>query len=450
MKKVALIGAGISGLGMARALRERNIDYDHFEKMPELGGNWKYGVYENVHIISSKKTTQYLEYPMPDSYPDFPKANQMFEYLKSYAHTYDLESKIQFHTNVVNVTQKGDVWNLEIEGRESSTYHSVIIANGHHWHTRYPKLVGNFTGEILHSKDYKSPEMIKGKRVLVVGAGNSAFDIAVDAGEFSLESHISMRSGRWIIPKTFFGVPSVDVMQPWFPKWFTKNLVKTLIFIQFGKYSEYGLPEPKDEIFERHPTINSQFLYFMKHGRISPHPEIQRVDGKTVTFKDSTKIEVDILLFATGFHASLPMLKTLNLKYNQKGMPELIHGMFPKEYKNLYILGMGQPRYGAGPLVSLASEMICDAISLSDELEKPLGYTLSRMGAAPLEKEALDPFEVMERIKQFRKMIPFLPTLEKIFTFVPEFFLPGTIQSIRDQYTLAPPDSVVLKKYSGD
>ena len=445
MKKIALIGAGISGLGMARALGERNIDYDHFEKMPELGGNWKYGVYENVHIISSKKTTQYLEYPMPDSYPDFPKANQMLSYLKSYAKKYNLDSDIQFNTNIINVLQNGESWQLEIEGKGLLSYHSVIIANGHHWHTRYPQLNGNFTGDILHSKDYKSPEILKNKRVLVVGAGNSAFDIAVDAGEFSEESHISMRSGRWIIPKTFFGVPSVDVMQPWYPKWFTKNLIKTLIFIQFGKYSDYGLPEPKDEIFERHPTINSQFLYFMKHGRISPHPEIQKVDGKIVTFKDNSHIEVDMILFATGFHSSLPMLKSLNLKYNQNGMPELIHGMFPKEYKNIYILGMGQPRYGAGPLVSLASEMICDSISISDELEKPMGYTLSRMGAGPLEKEALDPFEVMERIKQFRKMIPFLPSLEKFFSFVPEFLLPGSIQTIRDQYKFSAPDSVVLK-----
>ena len=445
MKKVALIGAGISGLGMARALRERNIAYDHFEKMPELGGNWKYGVYENVHIISSKKTTQYLEYPMPDSYPDFPKANQMFTYLKSYAKKFNLESEIQFNSNILNVVQNRDNWQLEIEGKGVLDYHSVIIANGHHWHTRYPQLKGNFSGEILHSKDYKTPESIRGKRILVVGGGNSAFDIAVDAGEISEESHISMRSGRWIIPKTFFGVPSADVMQPWLPKWFTKNFVKTLIFIQFGKYSDYGLPEPKDEIFERHPTINSQFLYFMKHGRISPHPEIQRVENKTVIFKDNSSIEVDTIIFATGFHATLPMLKSLNLKYNHNGMPELINGMFPKEYKNIYILGMGQPRYGAGPLVSLASEMICDTINISDDLQKPLGYTLSRMGAEPLEKEALDPFEVMDRIKNFRKIIPFLPTIEKIFSVVPEFILPGTINNIRNNYKFSSPDSVVLK-----
>ena len=445
MKKVALIGAGISGLGMARALRERNIAYDHFEKMPELGGNWKYGVYENVHIISSKKTTQYLEYPMPDSYPDFPKANQMFTYLKSYAKKFNLESEIQFNSNILSVVQNRDNWQLEIEGKGVLDYHSVIIANGHHWHTRYPQLKGNFSGEILHSKDYKTPESIRGKRILVVGGGNSAFDIAVDAGEFSEESHISMRSGRWIIPKTFFGVPSADVMQPWLPKWFTRNFVKTLIFIQFGKYSDYGLPEPKDEIFERHPTINSQFLYFMKHGRISPHPEIQRVENKTVIFKDNSSIEVDTIIFATGFHATLPMLKSLNLKYNQNGMPELINGMFPKEYKNIYILGMGQPRYGAGPLVSMASEMICDTINISDDLEKPLGYTLSRMGAEPLEKEALDPFEVMERIKNFRKIVPFLPTIEKIFSVVPEFLIPGTINIIRNNYKFSSPDSVVLK-----
>ena len=445
MKKVALIGAGISGLGMARALRERNIAYDHFEKMPELGGNWKYGVYENVHIISSKKTTQYLEYPMPDSYPDFPKANQMFTYLKSYAKKFNLESEIQFNSNILNVVQNRDNWQLEIEGKGVLDYHSVIIANGHHWHTRYPQLKGNFSGEILHSKDYKTPESIRGKRILVVGGGNSAFDIAVDAGEFSEESHISLRSGRWIIPKTFFGVPSADVMQPWLPKWFTKNFVKTLIFIQFGKYSDYGLPEPKDEIFERHPTINSQFLYFMKHGRISPHPEIQRVENKTVIFKDNSSIEVDTIIFATGFHATLPMLKSLNLKYNHNGMPELINGMFPKEYKNIYILGMGQPRYGAGPLVSLASEMICDTINISDDLQKPLGYTLSRMGAEPLEKEALDPFEVMERIKNFRKIVPFLPTIEKIFSVVPEFLIPGTINTIRNNYKFSSPDSVVLK-----
>ena len=446
MKKVALIGAGISGLGMARTLKQKNIPYDHFEKMPELGGNWKYGVYENVHIISSKKTTEFPEYPMPKNYPDFPGSTQMLQYLQDYAKHFGILNSIQFNSNIQNVVpiMNGD-WEVEIEGRGKEIYHSVIIANGHHWHTRYPKMNGEFTGEMYHSKDYKSPGSLKNKKVLVVGAGNSALDLCVDAAENALESHISMRNGRWIIPKTFFGMPSVDVMQPWMPKWFMKNFVKTLIFIQFGRYSDYGLPEPEDEIFERHPTVNSQFLYYMKHGRITPHPDIVKVDKQVVYFKDGSKIHIDTIIFATGFHASLPMLKSLDIKYNKNGMPELIYGMFPKKYKNIYILGMGQPRYGAGPLVSQASEMITSIIEKREMFHDPIGNTLLKIGAKPLEKEALDPFEVMERIRKFKELLPLIPIIEKFFQFIPEFLLMNANSEINRNYIYPPPESINLK-----
>lgn len=445
MKKVALIGAGIAGLGMAKSLKAHGIPYEHFEKMPELGGNWKYGVYENVHIISSKKTTEYPEYPMPASYPDFPNSGQMLSYLQSYAKHFNLEDSIQFNATVNAILPAGECWELEIEGRGRETFHSVIVANGHHWHSRYPRIEGKFDGEIFHSKDYKSPECLRGKRVLVVGAGNSALDLAVDAGEFAIESHISMRTGRWIIPKTFFGIPSVDVMQPWFPKIFTRNLVKTLIFIQFGRYSDYGIPEPEDEIFERHPTVNSQFLYYMKHGKISPHPDLRKFDGKEVVFRDGSRLEVDTVIFATGFHASLPMLSALNLKYNQNGMPELIYGMFPKNYKNIYILGMGQPRYGAGPLVSKAAELISLLIEKRDEFKKPIGYTIGRLGAMPLEREALDPFEVLDRVEKFRGIVPILPLLERGLELIPESLFPGSLPKIQEKYTYPPPGSISLK-----
>ncbi|MCB1141519.1 MAG: NAD(P)/FAD-dependent oxidoreductase [Leptospiraceae bacterium] len=415
MKSIALIGAGFSGLGMAYALKKEILEFDHYEKNPALGGNWRYGVYETVHIISSKKTTSFQEYPMPSSYPDFPSSGQMLAYLESYADTFHLKENIQFDSDIIDISPHGERWILTFSGGEKKIYEFVIIANGHHWDPKYPDIKGSFDGEIIHSKDYKNPEILKNKRVLVIGGGNSALDIAVEAARFSISSHISMKSGRWIIPKSIFGIPSIEFLQPWIPDPLLRQLVQNLVLLEIGSFEKYGLQNPDYTVLDKHPTINSLFLYYLQHGRIVPHKNIESVRGNTFTFVDGSQYEADLLVCGTGFHMSFPMLQSLDLRYSSRGIPELINGLFPRKYKNLILFGgVGQPRYGAGPVISAAAGLVAKLLPIQKEIQLSLGELFFRMGQNPLESEVIDPFTTMRRAEALGKMTGFLPFLDQV------------------------------------
>ncbi len=155
---------------------------------------------------------------------------------------------------------------------EVRIYKGVLVCNGHHWDCRIPsyKNQDQFKGQIMHSKQYKNPEQIKGLRVLVVGGGNSACDVASEAAKFAKpgEAHISMRRGYWFVPRTFLGIPFVEVVKPWFPMFLQRFLARIAIRVTFGSFDKYGLENPDHKVFEHHPTINSDLLNYLRLGDI--------------------------------------------------------------------------------------------------------------------------------------------------------------------------------------
>ena len=409
-----IVGAGFTGLAMAAGLKRHGIAYDQIESDDAVGGNWYHGVYETVHIISSRKTTEYSDYPMPADWPDFPSAAQMLGYLNDYADHFGLRERIEFNTEVTNVVPtENDRWEVTLKSGEKRVYGGVLICNGHHWDCRYPKYPGEFSGEVLHSKQYKNPSILKGKRVLVVGGGNSGCDVAVESARFGVASHISMRRGIWIMPQTIAGVPMGELIKPWMRGALQTLVTRLLLRVFVGKMSRYGLQDPDYPVFARHPTINSQLLYFLKHGRITPHKDIKRLDGKTVEFVDGTTVEVDMLVYATGFHVSIPFLAPEVVAWKD-GFPDLIQGIFPQRHKNLYVVGIGQPRYGAGPLLTLGAEALAQSILIQPKLKRPLGQVLLKLGRKPLDNYLMDPHEVMRNTKKMARNAKRLPFLERI------------------------------------
>src|SRR5438128_2568723 len=144
----AILGAGFSGLGVAAAFKRHGVPIEVFEAADDLGGNWYHGVYDTVHIISSRKTTEYTDYPMPASYPDFPSAEQMLDYLRSFADHLALREHIAFNTRVVRVAphdSQGQAWDVPLANGETRVYGGVVVCNGHHWDRRMPNYDGVFT-----------------------------------------------------------------------------------------------------------------------------------------------------------------------------------------------------------------------------------------------------------------------------------------------------------------
>ncbi|MFO0948002.1 MAG: NAD(P)-binding domain-containing protein [Planctomycetota bacterium] len=379
--RYCIIGAGYSGLGVAKAFRDAGIPFDCFEKNDAIGGNWYDGVYDSTHIISSRDTTGYGDFPMPRSYPDFPSRKQVLDYLNAYADRFDLHRSIQLRTEVSHmepVDPKGmEGWRLRLADGTEHHYSGVVVANGHHWAKRIPSYPGHFSCKTLHSKDYKNPSDFAGKRVLVVGAGNSGCDIAVEAAKTMGEAHISMRRGYYFLPKTIMGIPTAEMDHPWVPFFVQKGIIRLAIWISVGSNERYGLQKPDHKLFEHHPIVNSQLLYFIRHGSIQPHRDIARLDGQTVHFVDGTSIDVDTIVWATGFHVSFPFLDHALFEW-ENGIPKRLAGMLAPNLAGLYVFGLLQPRGGAGPLISAGAQFLADIVSAQECLDVPIADELSR------------------------------------------------------------------------
>jgi hypothetical protein len=335
--KLVVIGAGPVGLGMADALRQAGIAYDHVEADPTgLGGNWRHGVYGSVHVVSSKRSTAYADFPMPDDYPDFPSAAQMLAYLESYAEARGLKERIELGRRVEMATPlPDDSWEVRFADGEVRIYKGVVVCNGHHWAKRMPELPGGFSGEIIHSKDYREPAQLAGRRVLVIGGGNSGCDVASEAARVGARCDWSLRGGAWFLPKSAFGRPLTDLSIWKLPIPVQRLVLKALVRLLIGDYRGYGLPRPDHKIFERHPTFGTEALGYIRQGRIQPRPAIQACDGEQITFVDGSSGRYDLVVAATGFDLTFPFLPE-GVVAIRDNTAQIYGGAFPPGVKNLY------------------------------------------------------------------------------------------------------------------
>jgi len=416
-EKFLVIGAGPVGLAVAKAFKDAGIAYDQVDADSDVGGNWKHGVYRTAHIISSKHTTEYADFPMPKDYPDFPSWEQMLAYLKDYTAAFNLRENIEFNSKVVMILPREDErWEVEFAASgsgEKRIYKGVAVCNGHHWQKRFPDYPGKFTGEYFHSKDYKDPAQLTDKKVLVIGGGNSACDIASEAARVGQSCHLSLRRGYWFLPKTLFGKPTAESPLVYFPVSIQRFFLKLSLRVALGKYEDYGLPRPDHKIFEHHPTLNSELLHYLKHGRILPRPDIARFENKTVHFIDGTSEEFDTVVCGTGFYVSFPFLPEGLVEIKHGNLAMVYAGCVLPDHKNLYLIGTQQARYGFGPLVTPAARLIAEMVRMQDEMELPLGLVMKESGAKLPDTHLVDPMAALRRMRMAKWLLPRLIRKEK-------------------------------------
>ncbi len=277
-----------------------------FEKNKQLGGNWVYdeqnshsSVYETTHIISSKRWSEFVDFPMPAAYPDYPSHRQLLDYFTAYADHFALLHYIRFNTEVIKVfPAEADQWQIiyvDSTGTHEEVFDYLLVANGHHWDPLLPVYPGNFTGDILHSHQYKNARPFQNKRVLVVGGGNSACDIAVEISRIAPGTCISVRRGHHIFPKFIFGKPTDDAVAKirWLPPVIRQKCINWVMRILQGRYAKYKLPKPACGPLEMHPTINSELLYAIRHGKVATRPAIAYFAERRVYFVDGSSEEFD-------------------------------------------------------------------------------------------------------------------------------------------------------------
>ncbi|MFA5959702.1 MAG: NAD(P)-binding domain-containing protein [Tatlockia sp.] len=375
--RIAIIGAGPCGLTAAKNLLQQGLtDFVVFEKSAQIGGNWVFNennshssIYETTHIISSKKLSQFEDFPMPDSYPDYPSHAEVLRYFEDYATHFGLAPFIQFNTGVKEVLplpqKQWKVTYANGSGEQEAIFDYILVANGHHWDPVVPEFCGQFDGELLHAHQYKKASPFKDKKVLVVGGGNSACDIAVEISRISPKTCISMRRGQHIFPKFIFGKPTDKLfsMIKWMPFWPKQVLAALVIRIIQGRYSKYQLDNPNCKPQAIHPTVNSELLYFIRHGKILPRKGIDRFEGNTVHFADGSQDEFDVIILATGYKISFPFFDKKILDFSNLTNIPLYRKMMHFDFDNLYFIGLFQPQGCIWPLADYQAKIAAKIIA---------------------------------------------------------------------------------------
>jgi cation diffusion facilitator CzcD-associated flavoprotein CzcO len=428
--KYCIIGAGSSGLAAAKNFLAAGIPFHCLEREDDVGGNWYYGkpassVYASTHLISSKRLTEYTDFPMPDEWPEYPSHEQALEYFRRYARHFGLYEHIEFNTGVEWVEPARDVaareetsgslpsagragegggamdtlqpapltpprkgegngkspvadvqgqarsfggpqddmggWLVRLANGDERRYRGVVIANGHNWDPRWPEYPGEFAGRSLHSSQYKTPDILRSQRVLVVGGGNSGCDLAVEAAVHARSALLSVRRAYPVLPKFFRGRPidQCGELLKWLhmPLWMRRMAGAFVSHLVLGPAWRTGVPRPDHKLFESHPIINSQLHYHVGHGNVELRPDVERLAGDRVRFVDGREDPVDLIVYATGFRVSFPFIDESHLNWRD-GAPRLFFNVFHPQRDDLFCLGLIQPASGQWGLVDYQAQLV--------------------------------------------------------------------------------------------
>ncbi|MEZ5076048.1 MAG: NAD(P)-binding domain-containing protein [Solirubrobacterales bacterium] len=387
-EKVCVIGAGSSGIVACQILQARGIPFDCFEKGSFIGGNWRYendngmsAAYRSLHINTSRRVMAFKALPMPDHYPDYPDHFQMAAYFDEFADHFGLREQIQFRTEVVALEPIEGEWEATVEakdGRRSERYRAVLVANGHHWDPRWPEPgfpgADEFGGEQIHAHEYRVPDVLEGKRVLVLGIGNSATDIAVESSRIAARTFIAMRRGAYVIPKYLNGKPIDELTHPatsMLPLAVQRFFAGRALGVAAGKMTAYGLPKPDHKLFEAHPTVSSELLPRIGHGDIEVKPNLDRfTGGRGVRFADGTEEQVDLVVYCTGYKISFPFLDPEVFSAPDNRMP-LYRRVVAVDRPGLYFIGFIQPFGPIMPLAEAQVEWMADLLAGGATLPPP-------------------------------------------------------------------------------
>jgi dimethylaniline monooxygenase (N-oxide forming) len=370
--RVCLIGAGSSGIAAAKALHERGIPFDCFEKSDRIGGNWVFGnsngmsaAYRDLFINTSRPRMEYSDLPMPDSYPDFPHHTQIAAYFEEYVDHFGFREKITFETGVEHAEREPDgSWTVRLDTGEARSYEALIVANGHHWNPRWPEPAfpgsERFSGTQMHAHTYIDNSIFEGKRVVVVGMGNSAMDIAVESSYVAERTMLSARHGVWIIPKYIFGKPVDQIRNdPRVPFKIRQRIVQQLVRSYAGPPERHGLPKPEHRFGEAHPTISGRILDRIQHGTVAPKTNIESLGESTVRFEDGSEEQVDVIVYCTGYKITFPFFDEQLISAPENHI-ELYRRVFHPEIPNVMFIGLLQPLGAVMPLAEAQGAWVGD------------------------------------------------------------------------------------------
>jgi hypothetical protein len=383
---VCVIGAGGSGLAAIKNFKQYGFDVDCYERETGVGGAWNWRherspVYASTHLITSKPFTQFPDFPMPDDWPDFPHHSTLLSYFERYADHFGLREHIWFGTEVVRIVPTSDdpttTWDVTVRGvhggaHKTLRYAAVVVANGHNWAPKLPTYEGltEFRGTVLHASAYKDAAQVRGKRVLVVGAGNTGCDIAVEAAQQGAKCWHSSRRGYRYLPKYAFGRPADQVNDRFLglgvPLRLRQWLFHLTMRLTVGDLTRFGLPKPDHRMYETHPIANSQLVYHVGHGGVTPVPDVARFSRQGVEFTDGRTADPEVVILATGYLPRFEFLSAELFGGDERGRPHLRWQMFGPAHPTLVFAGLVQPDSGFFTIAHWQTELAAAWLRLAE------------------------------------------------------------------------------------
>lgn len=375
---VCIVGAGAAGIAMGKKLLERGVEFDCLERGEHPGGIWaegggEYAVgYRSLHINSSKGQMQFRDYPFPDWYPDFPSRAQVAAYLGGYARHFGVAERIELGREVTEVAPAaGGGWQLHLDGGERRNYETVLLASGHHSQPRYPSNAGEgFGGEVMHSHDVRTARPFEGKRVLVVGFGNSAVDIASLISTTADNTYLSTRRSTHVIPKYLFGKPFDQFPAPTRPRALRWGCYEAATRLAVGPLERYGLPKPDHRFGRSAVTISSDLLARISEGVVLPRAAVTELHEDGVSFEDGRSEKIDVVVYCTGYAYSAPFLERGGVHPREIDY-RLFEQIWDPRFEGLAHVGLVQPLGSFFPTFEAQARVLADWIIGRYALPKP-------------------------------------------------------------------------------
>jgi cation diffusion facilitator CzcD-associated flavoprotein CzcO len=325
-----IVGAGPAGLACAATMRERGLRVLILEKAATVASVWR-GHYDRLHLHTDRGHSGLPGMAMPRNYPRYPSRAQVVEYLESYAAHFGLQPV--FDSAVQVIRREGTDWHVDTTHRQFIAP-AVVIATGWADFPHRPAWPGSddYNGRIIHSRDYRNPATCAGKRVLVVGFGNSGGEIALDLAEAGVDVTLAVRGPVQILPRELLGLPILTwaIAQAHLPARVADFINAPAIRLAVGSLKKLGLKAPakgpRRMIEEDHrvPLLDVGTLARIRDGSIAMRGGIERFTREGVAFVDSTAESFDSVVLATGFRPDLrTLLPDARSVFDDHGMPLL-------------------------------------------------------------------------------------------------------------------------------
>lgn len=361
---VAVIGAGLSGLVACAELRHRGLACVCFEREPELGGVWRR--HRDVVSVTSREAMGLDALPLPAGTPDFPTGRHLVDWMEEYADEYSLREHIRFDTPVAALAREEGRWRVTLEDGETSTHRAVVVATGRIGPPTWPDLPGEFDGRMLHVGELDDPGELAGRRVAVIGFGNSAVDAACQISRHAETTYLAVRTGAWVVPRFFSGRPLDKASGPLLtrvPLWARWPFYRTLLYLIQGSMESYGLPAPREKPGRRPLTVSDELLPRIGAGQVVPVAAVEAFEGEALRLADGGRIEADAVVCATGYDVSIPLLDAVLADLGVPLRGHLWHNFLHPRIPDLYVLG-AMVAFGAiPPLVEAQARLVANLIS---------------------------------------------------------------------------------------